>query len=144
LNGLSSLLTSGTPVEQEQALQAYQQSASLYQEVGEQIGAAVISSNMAAIYIQKKQYDLALKNAQQSLAIYHQFEMPNREAWTTLLIGEISMRLGDTEKGLQLARQSLQSFREIGILPAQASALNFIAGVEEDNNQQEDAVRDRE
>jgi CHAT domain-containing protein len=135
---------SASPTDLQLALDHYKKAQELYQQVGDRIGGAVISNDLAIVYVGNKQFDLALQSAQASLAVFGEFKDLTHVAQTLLLIGSIYARAGEKEKALQFYKQGLQSMRQIGLLPQQASALISIADLEENMNQLDDALRDRE
>ncbi len=113
--------------ELEDALEFYQHSLAISQELGNRKGEGATLSNISGVYQARGEYDTALKYLEQSLDIYR--EVGNRAGEGTTLnnISQIYQARGEYDTALKYLEQSLDIRREIGDRAGEGTTLNNLA-----------------
>ena len=96
------------------AIEMYQQSLKIREELGDKKGVSASLSNIGSIYISINELDKALGYQQRSLKMFE--EMKNNEGKASAFnnIGLIYNNLSDFPKALDYCRQSLKLYEELG------------------------------
>jgi CHAT domain-containing protein/Tfp pilus assembly protein PilF len=123
-----------------QALEYYQQSLRIAQEIGDRAGEGTTLHNMGVVYYSLSQYAQALEYYQQSLGI--QREIGDRAGEGTILhnMGGVYDSLGQYEQALDTFQQSLAIAQEIGDRTVEGATLNGIGSVYDRLGQYEQAL----
>ncbi len=116
-----------------EALSLYEQSLSIYREIGDRNGEATLLNNISAIYQAQGEYSKALDYLEQSLLIYRKVGDKKGEGMTLNNIGQIYLTRGDYPKALKYLEQSLLLQQEIQDKKGEGWSLNNIGAI---HNQQ--------
>ncbi|MGP1384258.1 MAG: tetratricopeptide repeat protein [Thainema sp.] len=108
----------------EKAIELYQQSLKITQEIGDRHGEANNLGNLGSAYYSKGQYEKAIELYQQSLTIKQ--EIGDRECEAVALgnLGSAYRSLGQYEKAIELYQQSLKIQQELGYFRYAAATLS--------------------
>jgi CHAT domain-containing protein/uncharacterized protein HemY len=106
------------------AIQSWEQSLKLYQEIGDRKGEANSLNNLGNAYGSLGQYQKAIKFYQQSLSVQQQIGDRNRVAKSLMNLGNAYLRLGEYQKAIDFYQQSLSIQQQIGDRNGVANSLN--------------------
>jgi tetratricopeptide (TPR) repeat protein len=112
----------------ERALQLYQRSLGMVQQIGDRSGEGTTLNNISQIYKIRGDYDRALVYLEQSLAIRQQIGDRSGEGITLSNISQIYDAKGDYDRALDYLEQSLAIQQQIGDRSGEGITLNNLAG----------------
>lgn len=127
--------------EYDQALNTYQKSLAIRQEIGDLKGEGEALNNIGQIYGAKGDYDTALRYLEQALAIGQQIGDSKGEGEALNNIGQIYIDKGDYDIALRYLEQSLAIRQQIGDRKGEASTLNNLAITAPTNEGYDTALR---
>ncbi|MCI5192151.1 MAG: tetratricopeptide repeat protein [Candidatus Electrothrix sp. AU1_5] len=107
----------------------YEQSLTLYREIGDRAGEGTTLSNMGALHHARGDYATALKYLEQSLAIRQEIGDRAGEGTTLNNISQIYDAQGDYDTALKYLNQSLAIRQEIGDRAGEGTNLNNISQI---------------
>jgi tetratricopeptide (TPR) repeat protein len=107
----------------------YEQSLSLYREIGDRAGEGTTLTNIGALHHAKGDYGTALKYLEQSLVISREGGNRAGEGTTLNNISGIHWARGDYSTALKYLEQSLVIFRETGSKSEEGTTLNNISQI---------------
>jgi adenylate cyclase len=125
LMGVSSANKSDNP----KALEYYQRSIKIAEEIGNKEISSIAINNIGNIYFRQEDYHKALKYYQRSLKIKEELGDKKGSAITITNIGIIYSRQGEYSKALEYYQRSLKISEEIGNKRGSAITINNIASV---------------
>jgi tetratricopeptide (TPR) repeat protein len=111
----------------DKALNYYQQSLLIRQEIGDRSGEGTTLNNISQIFKARGDYETALGYLKQSLLIRQEIGDRSGEGTTLNNIGEIYRQQGGYETALGYLKQSLKIIQEIGDRNMKGSTLNNIS-----------------
>jgi len=113
----------------DRALELWQQSLDIYEQIGDVQGKAATLNNMALQIAQQGKIDRALELWQQSLDIYEQIDDLKGKTDTLHNMALQTAQQGDIDRALELWQQSLDIYERIGNVKGKAVTLHNMAGV---------------
>ncbi|MCE2703555.1 MAG: CHAT domain-containing protein, partial [Anabaena sp. 49633_E8] len=108
------------------AIEFFQQSLAIFQEIGGRNGQAISLGNLGRAYNDLGQYPKAIEFFQQSLAIFQEIGGRNEVAQSMNNLGLAYYSLGQYPKAIEFFQQSLAIFREIGDRNGEGTSLSNI------------------
>ncbi len=124
----------------EQAIDLYQQSLAIYEQVGYDQGKATTLHSMAIVYANQGQAKQAIDLYQQSLAIKEQIGNVQGKAATFHCMAVIYANQGQVEQAIDLYQQSLAITEQIGDVQTKAATLHCLAMIYANQGQVEQAI----
>ncbi len=115
--------------ELEDALEFYQQSLAIYQEIDNRAAEGTILSNISGVYQARGDYETALKYLEQSLDIYRKVGDRAGEGTTLNNISGVYQARGEYDTALKYLEQSLDIHREVGDRAGEGATLNNISQI---------------
>ncbi len=125
----------------EDALECYEQSLAIQQEIGDKSGEGTTLNNISQIYDARGDYETALRYLEQSLAIRQEIGDKSGEGRTLNNISQIFKARGDYETALRYLEQSLAIRQEIGDKSGEGRTLNNISQIFKARGDYETALR---
>ena len=125
----------------EDALECYEQSLAIQQEIGDKSGEGTTLNNISQIYDARGDYETALRYLEQSLAIRQEIGDKSGEGRTLNNISQIFKARGDYETALRYLEQSLAIQQEIGDKSGEGTTLNNMATTAHARGDYETALR---
>lgn len=113
----------------ENALSNFHQSLDIKQKIGYRLGEADTYNNIGSIYGEMKNYSMARKYHELSLDIYKELHIHSKIALALNNISVDEMRLGNVEKGLEIALESYTISKENGNIQGVISSCLNVATV---------------
>jgi adenylate cyclase len=136
LMGISKTIKSDYP----KALEYFQRSLKIYEEIGDKKGIAGIIGNIGIIYKNQGDYPKALEYYQRSLKINEEIGNKQSMAATIGNIGNIYSDQGDNTKALEYYQRSLKVNEEIGDKKGIAGIIGNIGNIYQDQDENPKAL----
>ena len=113
----------------DRALQLYQESLQLLEQLGDKQGKAASLSNMAQVFLTRGDLDRALQLYQESLQLLEQLGDKQGKAASLHQMAQVFLTRGDLDRALQLYQESLQLLEQLGDKQGKAASLSNMAQV---------------
>ncbi|MFQ5978114.1 MAG: tetratricopeptide repeat protein [Candidatus Heimdallarchaeota archaeon] len=126
--------------ETDQAMDYFQQSLALRQELGNKHDIAVSLRNIGVIHTYKDDVEQALDYHQQALKLFQEVGNSYRMAWCLTNIGSFHQQKGDSDSALEYAQQGLALFQELGNKKMNAYALWVIGDIYQQKGELDQAL----
>jgi len=123
------------------ALEHYEQSLSIQQEIGDKAGEGSTLNNISQIFKARGDYDTALKYLKQSLDIRQEIGDKSGEGTTLNNISGIYHANGDYDTALKYLKQSLDIQQEIGDKAGEGTTLNNISQIYDSRGDYDTALK---
>ncbi len=127
LNALG--LASSSLGQYSKAIEYYEQSLAIFQDIGDRQGEAGSLNDLGEVYRNRGQYPKAIEYYEQSLAIFQDIGDRNGTAGSLHNLGLAYLDLGQYPKAIEYYEQSLAIFQDIGDRNGEASSLNNLGEV---------------
>ncbi|MBD2079796.1 tetratricopeptide repeat protein [Leptolyngbya sp. FACHB-17] len=124
-----------------QAINLYQQSLQLNEQIGNVQGKATTLHNLASIYATQGQVNQAINLYQQSLQLNEQIGNVQGKATTLHQMAGIYATQGQVNQAINLYQQSLQLNEQIGNVQGKATTLNNLASIYATQGQVNQAIK---
>jgi hypothetical protein len=82
--------------EDDQAIEKYNESLKIKEQIGDQRGIAFTLGNIGVLFFDREEYRNSFQHAIQSYSIFKQIQSPEKE-WVQSILFEIRNKLGDNE-----------------------------------------------
>jgi tetratricopeptide (TPR) repeat protein len=127
VNNLATLLMQQGDVKR--AMELYQQSLDIHDQIGNAQGKAATLHAMASVYVQQGDVKRAMELYQQSLDIKEQIGNAQGKAATLHQMASVYVQQGDVKRAMELYQQSLDIEDQIGDARGKAATLHAMASV---------------
>ncbi|WP_353572127.1 tetratricopeptide repeat protein [Candidatus Albibeggiatoa sp. nov. BB20] len=124
----------------DKALDYYEQSLLIQQEIGDRSGEGRTLNNISQIYSARGEYETALGYLKQSLKIFREAGNRSEEGTTLNNISQIYDARGEYETALGYLKQSLLITQEIGDMSGMCATLFNIGHIHWTNEEQQEAI----
>jgi len=105
------------------ALDAARRAYDLFEQQGDQVGQAIVLTDLGWHHGRLGDHDLALEMCEQALVLHQKLGNRGHEAHAWSCLAEIHVQVGEPDEAVGCYRQASELFREIGDLYAEASIL---------------------
>ena len=126
---------------QDKALDSYQKSLKLAQNIGDRAGEGATLNNLSALYHARGDYDTALRYLQESLAIRRAIGDQAGEGTTLNNLSALYHARGDYDTALRYLQESLVIQRAIGDQAGESAALNNLSQIYDARGDDDTALR---